>query len=135
MKADFSGLEKLQAQIRAMGENKDRIIKETAKELAQMFLAEVMKTTPVDTGHLRRNWRIRNIRQVGNAYTCTIVNPVEYASYVEYGHRTVERKDGTRGWVEGQFMMTLAAQAIQKIGDVYVERKFEEFLRRHWNGK
>lgn len=135
MKADFSGLTKLQEQIWQMTSEKDRLIEQAAKGLAKAFLAQVKKATPVDTGNLRRKWTIKDIKKVGNAYTCTVINPVQYASYVEYGHRTVQKKNGTRGWVEGQFMMTLSAEAIRRVGDAYVERKFEEFLRRHWNGK
>lgn len=139
MKADFSGLTKLQQQIWQMTAEKDRLIEQAAKELAKAFLKQVKKATPVGVGkthgNLRRRWVVKDVKKVGNAYTCTVTNPVEYASYVEYGHRTVQKKNGTRGWVEGQFMMTLSAEAIKRVGDTYVERKFEEFLRRHWNGK
>lgn len=38
----------------------------------------------------------------GKKYTVEIINPVEYASYVEFGHRTP-----SGGWVEGQYMLTI----------------------------
>lgn len=38
-------------------------------------------------GTLRRGWTIGPITKEGNTYKVDIINPVEYASYVEYGHR------------------------------------------------
>ena len=53
-----------------------------------------------------------------------IVNPVEYASYVEYGHRTRNHK----GWVAGQFMMTISEQEVQTIAPKILENKLKKFL-------
>ena len=44
------------------------------------------------------------VNKVGNDYVIEIINPVEYASYVEFGHRTRNHK----GWVEGKFMLTIS---------------------------
>ena len=53
-----------------------------------------------------------------------IVNPVEYASYVEYGHRTANHK----GWVQGRFMLTISEQEIQNIAPKVLESKIKKFL-------
>ena len=53
-----------------------------------------------------------------------IVNPVEYASYVEYGHRT----RGGKGFVRGQFMLEKSRQEVDKIKDKVVEDKLNKFL-------
>lgn len=47
----------------------------------------------------------------GDTYVVEIVNPVEYASYVEFGHRTRNHKGG----IAGRFMMTIAEQELQSI--------------------
>lgn len=65
----------------------------------------------------------------GNAYTIEVVNPVEYARYVESGHRTVNH----RNWVEGKFMMRESVEDLQKIAPQVLEDKIERFLRECMN--
>ena len=38
-------------------------------------------------GNLKRNWTVGDIQKIGDSYQVEIINPTEYASYVEYGHR------------------------------------------------
>ena len=105
-------------------------IESCAKELAARLLAKVIKRTPVGQyskssgkkgGTLRRGWtngknqaahEYANSLKVGcfgGVYVIEIANPVEYAPYVEFGHRT----RGGKGWVEGKFMLTISEQEIQ----------------------
>ena len=64
------------------------------------------------------------INHTGNIIVIDIVNPVEYASYVEYGHRTPNHK----GWVPGHFMMTISEQEILDIAPKVLEAKIQKFL-------
>lgn len=52
-------------------------------------------------------------------YVIEIINPVEYASYVEFGHRTANHK----GWVNGRFMLTISEQEIQQAAPAIIEKK------------
>ena len=38
-------------------------------------------------GTLRRGWTIGEVKHEGNDCIIEVINPLEYASYVEYGHR------------------------------------------------
>lgn len=60
----------------------------------------------------------------GNEYVINIINPVEYASYVEYGHRTANHK----GWVKGRFMMTTSVKELQTAAPKIIEKKVQKFL-------
>lgn len=87
-------------------------------------------------GTLRRGWTgekntsvqeyVDNIKvnHVGDTYIIDIVNPVEYASYVEYGHRTANHK----GWVTGHFMMTISEQELASITPRVLENKIKKYL-------
>lgn len=75
-------------------------------------------------GTLRRGWTIGEIRKEGNVYKIDIINPVEYATYVEYGHRTVDHK----GWVKGHFMMTISEQELRSIIPQILERRIKQYL-------
>lgn len=76
----------------------------------------------------------------GNLFRIVIVNPVEYASYVEYGHRQTPGRYvpalGKRlkeGWVPGKFMLTISAEEIQRkssqIIEKFIAQKLGEYLR------
>ena len=64
------------------------------------------------------------VNHFGNTYVIEITNPVEYASYVEYGHRTANH----RGWVPGKFMMTISEKELQQSAPQILERKIKKFL-------
>ena len=64
------------------------------------------------------------IKHNGNTLVIEIVNPVEYASYVEFGHRTANHS----GWVQGRFMLTISEQEIQQIAPNVLEAKIKNYL-------
>ena len=67
-----------------------------------------------------------SVQRVGSDFVIDIINPVEYASYVEYGHRTSNHKN----WVEGKFVLTLSAKEVQDMAPRILERKLADYLRR-----
>lgn len=64
------------------------------------------------------------VRKVGDAYEIEIINPVSYASYVEFGHRTRNHK----GWVKGQFMLTISEKELDAQAPKILEKKLMKFL-------
>ena len=87
-------------------------------------------------GTLRRGWTGQKklaaknyansltVHHSGDTYVIEIVNPVEYASYVEYGHMTANHKD----WVQGHFMLTISEQEIEEIAPRVLENKIKKYL-------
>lgn len=71
------------------------------------------------------------IRREGNNFVIDIINPVEYASYVEYGHRT----RGGGGWVQGRFMLTISVDEVQSAAPKILEKKLAKLLGEYFNGK
>lgn len=65
-----------------------------------------------------------NVHHYGDTYVIEIMNPTEYASYVEYGHRTPSHN----GWVKGKFMMTISEREIERIAPSLLEKRLEEFI-------
>ena len=61
-------------------------------EMMNGLLTDVKELTPVDRGHLRRNWFITKAKHSGKVYHADIYNNIEYAPYVENG--TGRRSDG-----------------------------------------
>ena len=133
MENDFRELEELKNKIEKLGDKKAEFMEACAKELAARLLAKVSKNTPTGIypsgsgkvgGTLKRGWTIGEIQHVGDVYKIEIINPVEYASYVEYGHRSRNHKD----WIEGKFMMTIAEQEIKVATPRILENKLKKML-------
>jgi len=108
-----------------------------SKELAARLLALVIPATPVGKypkgsgkkgGTLRRGWGAKN-GKAGNTYMVEIINPVEYASYVEFGHRTV-----SGGWVEGRYMLTISEEKLKRIAPSVLEKMVLRKLKEVCNG-
>lgn len=140
---DFSQWEKLKENLEATDEQLNLFIESCAKELAARLLAKVIKRTPVGQypastgkkgGTLRRGWTVGKsatdyaqslkVNHFGDTYVIEIVNPTEYASYVEFGHRTRNHK----GWVQGKFMLTISEQEIETAAPAILERKIKKIL-------
>lgn len=143
-KFDIDGLKKFRDGLNKL-QDPDKFVEACAKELAARLLRLVVKRTPVGEypkgsgkkgGTLRRGWTGEKrasaqgyadsltVNHFGNTYVIEIVNPVEYASYVEYGHRTANHS----GWVKGHFMMTISEQELQKIAPKVLENKIKKYL-------
>lgn len=144
--ADSDQLKKFRKDLEKLNATQtDEFCRACAKELAARLLAKVIKRTPVGQypkgsgkvgGTLRRGWtgeksssaasfaKSLEVRKVGSMYEIEIINPVEYASYVEFGHRTRNHS----GWVPGQFMMTISEKEIQTIAPKVLEAKLNKFL-------
>ena len=140
VKADLRELKKLRDKLEKLqGRDAERqkFCEDCSKELAARLLALVIKRTPVDTGYLRHGWTGGENKSAkayaegckvyknGDNYTIIVENPVEYAPYVEFGHRT----RGGKGWVAGQFMLTISEEELERIAPGILQRKLETFLQ------
>lgn len=65
------------------------------------------------------------VKKSGDMYTIEIINPVEYAPYVEFGHRTPNRT----GWVDGKFMLTISEAELQADAPGILQRKLDKFVK------
>ena len=103
-----------------------------AKRVAQLAIRKVKKMTPVDKGDLRDNWKYHVIKK-GDIYHIVIYNQLEYASFVEKGHRIVVAGK-TVGWVEGRFMLQLTEEDMEKIAPNMWKIEVEKEMRRIFGG-
>ncbi|MGG3278866.1 HK97 gp10 family phage protein [Paenibacillus solani] len=132
-KFDFAEMDKMaKAFKKALDERViERFIHEFLLEMAYRGEGKIKKRTPVDSGELRRNWRVGSIERQGDSFVVEIFNNTEYASYVENGHRNREKTD----WVEGRFMMAISMKQLEKELPVYLERRQGELLKQIMNGR
>ncbi len=132
---DFSELQAFADSLQTMTNNMFELMDLCAKELAQRLIRKVIKRTPVGVyskksgkkgGTLKKGWSQNGKYKIYHSPSACLIeinNPVEYASYVEYGHRTVNG-----GWVSGHPMMTISAAEIQRDGPAILEKKIKKWM-------
>lgn len=161
-KADFEEFKALQERLQKLqSADLDKFCENCSKELAARLLALVIPRTPVGQypnetgkkgGTLRRGWtggknggtayaQSFPIAKSGDTYTIEVINPVEYASYVEFGHRQEPGRYvpaiGKRlkaAWVDGQYFLTLSEEDLQRMAPALLQRKLDQLLREAFNG-
>lgn len=97
---------------------KMKFMVDTTGELVKAISAR----TPVDTGRLRAGFHAQNPKFDGGVYVISCTNNVEYAEFVEYGHRWVKRgfanvkledynpETDKTGFTKGKHMAELGAE-------------------------
>lgn len=97
-------------------------------ENAKWTLSQTIDRTPVDTGNLRRNWHITKVYRLPSGNLgFVLMNDADYASYVENGHTTRNRK----GWVEGYYMATIAITKLEQRLPRRFDYALSKFLTKH----
>lgn len=107
----------------------DDFLRSFMTEQAERVITETMRRTPVKTGTLQKGWRLGEVRVSGEVVEAEIVNPIEYASFIEYGHRIV-RGGKEVGWYDGRFMCKISMDLVRKMMPARFARDFERWARR-----
>ena len=88
-------------------------------------------------GTMRAAWQKTPVSKKGEVYRQTVKNPIEYARYVEYGHKqTVGRyvpalgKRLKQGFVKGQYMLTKAVIQTNSVVDKIVKNRIDKELKK-----
>ena len=94
--------------IRTLNNATNNFDEEASKRLnnvSQKLVAKVKLKTPVDSGVLRRSWRVKSEGQLAKI----VYNNIKYGPMVEYGHRT----RGGKSFVNGRYMLTKSVEEIE----------------------
>ncbi len=164
-KVDFRQLEELQERINRMyGFDREEFCSDCAHELAMRLYRQVVERTDVGDyeeisytkkdgsiltynaekqgGELKKSWTVKSVEKQGDVYICEVINPKEYASYYEYGHRQEPGrfvpqigKKLKNAWVEGKFILTASEKEIKSMAPRYLEMKLKKKLGEMVNGK
>ena len=136
-KVEFSELTALRDRLERLQKTDfDAFCKAVTKDIAARLLRKTIQKTPVDTGELRRSWTVGMVEKRGDLYYIEVINPLEYAQYVEYGHRQTPGryvpaigKRLKKSWVQGKFMLTLSENEIQRDMDKIIKQKLIQLLK------
>ena len=109
--------------IRTLNNASNNFDEEASKKLdsvASKLVAKVKLKTPVDSGVLRRSWRVKKEGRLARI----VSNNVHYAPHIEYGHRT----RGGKSFVDGQYMLTKSVKEIES----ELDKEFSIMIENLW---
>lgn len=135
VRVNIKGLTELKQNLVEQQKQIDDYIRLLASDIAALLLRKVIKRTPVGVyphktgGNLRRGWTVGEVVKTNNGYKVEVINSVEYASYVEYGHRTRNHK----GWVPGRFMLTISENEMRDNLESIIQKRLKVILEKMKN--
>lgn len=138
-RVDFEELKKFHAACEKLGKKTDELYIEALQKAGNLALEYLRKNTSRVTGRLGDAWQVSKVLKYGNRFYIIISNPVEYASFYEYGHfQEVGRfvpaigKRLKRGWVPGRFVLKKAIKftknELQSILQETLDEKLKEIF-------
>jgi len=130
-KYNQAAIKKFRKELEAMfGDIKDIDIKCLNKAVNE-GVAEAKSNTNVVSGFMKKNWKTTPAIKTSNGVTKKLYNSMDYSSYVNYGHRLVNKSGETVGWVNGQYMLEKAINKIDKALIREFKKEVEKVNRKH----
>lgn len=125
---DYSQFEQLANNVKDLAKDYDKFLDDFLVQEGNRCLANTKRRTPVDTGALRNRWKLAGPFKRGGDRYVVIHNNLNYASFVEEGHRLV-RNGRTLKWVNGRHMARIALTQTQNKLDARFEKAFSDFCK------
>ena len=116
----------------------DLFLQDFLIDMAERVIDRTKKRTPVGTpestgipgyvgGSLRGAWQLGDITKKSDTLEVEILNGMEYATFIEYGHR-ITSGGITIGWREGRFMLTISTDEVRKQMPLRFEKAVKQFM-------
>ena len=121
----------LMAMVEDIGEIDVRVLNQAVKEGVRY----AKKKSPVITGQFRKNWRSAPaVRSKTGEATKVLVNNADYAAYVNYGHRAVDKAGNTTGYIkskDGDHLLERTVNYVDKRLIVLFKAEVEAVQKKH----
>ncbi len=127
MKTEYSidGLDKLEKTLTEMIKVKyPREFEKLVIQIAYEMQGRCKEKTPKVTSRLRDGWRVGKLKRKSDGLYVEVYNNVEYAEFVNYGHRTSKN-----GYKEGVYMLEISMKEMEKKLTPYLKAWIEKFIR------
>ena len=126
-KFDYSEFVELYQTMEGIQKDFTSFLEDFLLKQALIALRLVRPRTPVDTGTLRRMWQVSKVDVYGSFLVVYLVNPMEYASFMENGF-TYHTKDGERRF-PGFHMAELSILQVQQQMPAKFQAAFARWLK------
>jgi hypothetical protein len=135
-----AAIDKFRKELKAMMGDISEIDSRVLTQAVNEGLADAKRNTPVGQyppssgrvgGFLRKSWSTTPTQKTSTGVQKEMINTAHYAIFVNYGHRVVNRKGETVGWVPGKFILEKAIKKVDKALVRLFEKEVERVNRKH----
>jgi len=133
-----AAIDKYRKELKAMLGDITEIDVRCLTKAVNVGLTDAKKNTPVGQysggrvgGFMRKSWATTPTVKTGSGVEKSLINTADYAIYVNYGHRVVNRKGETVGWVPGKFILEKAVKKVEKVLAQLFKKEVERVNRKH----
>ena len=126
---DFKNFDKFVKSMNTMERDFNNFLQKFLIQMANRVIAKTKPRTPIDTGALRSAWTLGEISGSGKNLEVEILNPMEYATDIEYGHRIV-RGNTEVGYYNGRFMLKTSIDEIKAQMPARYNEEFKKFCEK-----
>lgn len=131
-------IDKYRKELKAMLGDISQIDVRCLNKAVNVGLADAKRNTPVGQyssgkvgGFMRKSWAATPTVKTASGIEKSLINTADYSSYVNYGHRVVNRKGETIGFVKGKFMLEKAMNKVDKQLVKEFEKEVERVNKEH----
>ncbi|QHI72897.1 HK97 gp10 family phage protein [Aminipila terrae] len=89
------------------------------------------ENTPVATSFMQKSWRAVPARKSKQGAEKELINTADYSSYVNDGHRIVNKLGETIGFIKGKFILEGAIRLVEKTLKNEFEKEVERVNKKH----
>ena len=126
-----AAINEFRKELKAMFDDIREIEVNVLNRAVNVGVKDVKANTPVDTSYMRKSWRSTPIKKSADGVSKAINNYMEYAPYVNYGHRIVNKDKETIGFIGGHFMLEKAMSKVDKVMIKEFKKEVERVNRKH----
>ena len=127
--------DRFRMELAAMMEDISEIDVQVLNQAVNEGVRYAKNNSPVITRFYRKNWRSAPaVKSKAGGATKVLVNSADYASYVNYGHRTVDQNGNTTGYVKstlGDHLLERTVNYVNKRMIALFRKEVEAVQKRH----
>ncbi|MGL5962743.1 MAG: HK97 gp10 family phage protein [Cetobacterium sp.] len=122
------GFEEVEKELQEIGKSFPKATEKFLRQQAQYLKGTVRKISPSVTGLLKSSWQVSRVVQGKKRLSIKVYNNVEYAPYVNYGHR-IKRGGRMVGYIKGQFFLEKSLIELEKNQEKLVSNIFNNITK------
>lgn len=137
-RANQIAIKQFRKELEAMFDDIREIDKKCLNKAVNLGSAYAKRNTPVGKysggkvgGFMRKNWHVSRTSVTPKGIEKSLYNTADYSSFVNDGHRIVDGKGNTVGFVKGKYILERAIRRVDKSLERELKKEVEEVRRKH----
>ncbi len=126
-----AAIDRYRKELKAMFDDISDIDVKVLNKAVNAGMADAAKNTPVLSGFMRGSWFTSHAVKLRDGVAKVLMNSADYSSFVNDGHRVVNKSGETVGFIKGKYMLEHAIDKVDKTMAKEFEKEVERVNKKH----